>query len=265
MVILDAKDVTFTYEGDVRGVRGVSVQVSAGELVCLLGPNGAGKTTLARLLCGLLDPDSGGVAWRGQPLQGMPPRERARCVALVPQSMDRIPPVGVREFIMMGRYAHQGRFGSRDEVGGERVQDCLRRTSLDGMEDRPLRALSGGQLQRALIARALAQDAPALVVDEPTNSLDPAHQLQVFRMLVDVARGDDRCGVIATHDLNLAAQFATRLLLMKDGAVVADGAPPEVLVPDVLEPVYGAHFRYGSWERPGSADGDQRFVVPWCS
>ena len=112
MVILDAKDVTFTYEGDVRGVRGVSVQVSAGELVCLLGPNGAGKTTLARLLCGLLDSDSGGVAWRGQPLQGMPPRERARCVALVPQSMDRIPPVGVREFIMMGRYAHQGRFGS---------------------------------------------------------------------------------------------------------------------------------------------------------
>ena len=128
------------------------------------------------------------------------------------------------------------------------------------LADRPLPALSGGQRQRALVARALAQEARLLLVDEPTNALDPEHQLQVFDLIAGLA-DHGRAAVVVTHDLNLASQFATRVVLLDEGQKVADGPVGEVLVREVLEPVYGPNLRYASWSVPGG--GERPVVLPW--
>lgn len=261
MSVLEGHGIAHAYEGGIRALDGVDVTLAPGELLCVIGPNGSGKSTLVRALAGLLEPDEGGVTVGGRDIGTLGPRERATRIAVVPQVLSTLRDVRVRSFVMGGRYSRLGlwrRASSRDE---QWVELALEAADVAGLGDRLFDELSGGQRQRVLIARALAQGAPLWLVDEPTTSLDPEHQVRVFRLIAELAR-EDRAALVVTHDLNLASQFATRVLLVDEGRPVAEGAPRDVLRRDVLEPVYGPHLAYGSLPS-GAGAAETPFVLPW--
>lgn len=262
MVTLSAKNVTFAYDdesGDV--LSGVDFEAASGEVVCVLGPNGAGKSTLLRVLAGLSEPRLGGSSLDGVSVRSMKPKARAREIALVPQSLLALPDIAVGAFIAQGRYARLGPFGRTKPEDREAVARALRESDLAAMESRPLASLSGGQRQRALIARALAQEPRVVLVDEPTNSLDPRHQVQVFEVIAGLGC-EGRAAVVVTHDLNLASQFSTRIVLMAEGQIVANGSVHDVIRPEVLGPVYGPDLAFGSRFVPGWNE-ERPYVLSW--
>lgn len=257
--LLACRALTFEYESGVRALAGVDLVLAAGELVVVLGPNGSGKSTLQKCCAGLLTPTSGAVELAGRSLASFDARARAREVAVVPQFLPSLPDVGVEDFVLGGRYAHFERWsGPRraDELVAERaLAEC---DALD-LRGRLMSELSGGQRQRVVIARAVAQEARVLLVDEPTNSLDPEHQVRVFELLARLSR-EGRAALVATHELNLASQFATRLVLLDAGRVAASGTAEQLLRPEVLTPIYGEQLYFGR-----TADVSARpFVLPWA-
>ena len=258
---LKCEGVTYSYPGGAPVVDGASLTVEPGELLCIIGPNGAGKSTLLKAMAGLLSVDEGAIMVDGLAVSSLGPRERARTLALVPQFLDAIPPLSVGNFVMGGRYGHLDSWRRADATDCEAVTGALLAAHVAELGERLLGELSGGQRQRVLISRALAQAAGYLLVDEPTSSLDPEHQLGVFSLLRELAESG-RGVCVVTHDLNLASQFADKVALMQSGSFVAVGTPAELLTAEVLEPVYGAHFRFDSWS---SADDEERpVVVPWA-
>ncbi|MBK7641976.1 MAG: ABC transporter ATP-binding protein [Planctomycetes bacterium] len=257
---LSARELAFEYPGPIRAVDGLSLAVDGAELVCLIGPNGCGKSTLLRLCAGLLAPLSGRVELDGADVWGLTPRERARRVALVPQYLPALPEVRVEDFVLSGRYAHLARWNRVAAHDQELVREALESCDAAEFAQRGLGELSGGQRQRVLIARALVQQAPLVLIDEPTSALDPEHQIRVFELL-ELSRARGNTVVVATHDLNLAGQFATRLVLLRQGRVVADGDAAAVLSPRTLTPVYGEHLAFG--ERALAGGGTRPFVMPW--
>ncbi len=218
-------------------LRGVTFSVRPGEAVALVGPNGAGKTTLLRALAGLV-PHGGQVHLDGWPAARMAPRERARRVALVRQQTALGVDFTVREVVAMGRAPHVGwaaRLGAADAAA---VDAALAATDLVALAGRSARRLSGGEQQRVALAQALAQDAPCLLLDEPTAHLDVRHQIDLLaraRALAD----SGRTVVAALHDLDRAAAFARRMLVLHCGRLVADGPPESVLTPALLAAVFG--------------------------
>lgn len=258
---LVARKVGLVYPGPIEAVRDVQLELCSGELVALLGPNGAGKSSLLKLLAGLLAPTSGTVELEGQSLTRLGHRARARSIAVVPQSLQAMPFVDVETFVRQGRYAHQGLLPRSRREDTEAVRRALEEADAGDLAGRALDQLSGGQRQRVLVARALAQEADVLLFDEPTAALDPEHQVRTFDLIARLGC-EGRLAVAVTHDLNLASQFATRLVLLQEGRVVADGGVEEVLARDVLEPVYGSNLRYGRLPAP-RGPGERPFVVPW--
>jgi iron complex transport system ATP-binding protein len=248
------------YPGPLRALDGIDVSLGPGELVALIGPNGSGKSTLQKCLSGLLAPSAGEVLVDGQPLAVLEDRQRARRLAVVPQFLPALHDIAVRDFVLGGRYAHFGRWQGPGPVDRAAVDAALGAADVADLARRWMSELSGGQRQRVLVARALAQEARYLVVDEPTTSLDPEHQLQVFELIARAVRGG-RAALVATHDLNLAAQFATRIVLLERGRVRADGSVAGVLTPAVLQPVYGASLRFGTFRAEGGAE--RPCVIPW--
>ena len=256
---LRARAVEWSWPGDVVALRGVDLTLERGELLAVLGPNGAGKSTLLRALAGLLAVRSGTVELEGRALVAYSPKERARRLAVLLQSLPDLPDVRVSAFVLGGRYAHRRRFGEELDTELEIARAALCSCDVADLADRDMTELSGGQRQRVRIARALAQDADVLLVDEPTHSLDASHQIAVFDLLREqAARG--RAVLVVTHDLNLAAQYATRAMVLKDGRVSAQGAIEEVFRPEVLRPVYGEALRFGEIIDDGSR---VPFVLPW--
>ena len=223
-------------------VDGVSLEVEPGTWLSLLGPNGAGKTTLLGVLAGLRR-FGGTVRLAGKRLEELGRREVARRVALVPQIPVVPPAMSVGDYVLLGRTPHLGVL-AREGAGDRRAAGAaLARLELSALADRALGSLSGGELQRAVIARALAQEAPLLLLDEPTTALDLGHQQQVLE-LVDELRRDRALTVIAAmHDLTLASQYGDRLVLVDRGRVVADGSGPDVLTAERLRVLYGANVR----------------------
>jgi iron complex transport system ATP-binding protein len=208
-------------------VRLPRLQLEAGELVGLIGPNGAGKTSLLRALAGIPAADAR-VRWQDRPLPDLSDIERARAIAYLPQAAQASWPLPVRELVALGRLPHR-RFGERSSPADDAaVERALGLADLRDFADRPIDSLSGGERTRAHLARAFAVEAPALLVDEPTASLDPYHQLAVMRLL-DEYRRDGRLVVAVLHDLNIALAHCTRLLLMDGGAIVRDGEPRAVI------------------------------------
>jgi len=257
---LDCTKVGYTYPDGPKAVDDASLAVEVGSLVCIIGPNGAGKSTLLKGMAGLLSMQSGAVTVDGALVSELDSRERARILALVPQFLDAVPALTVESFVLGGRYGHLDawrRAQSRDHVA---VRAALEAADVADLGDRLLGEVSGGQRQRVLVARALAQEARYLLVDEPTSSLDPEHQLGVFTLLERLA-ADGHGVCVVTHDINLASQFADEVALMQEGRFVASGPPEEILTPEVLEPVYGAHFRFTSWST--GEDTERPVVVPW--
>jgi iron complex transport system ATP-binding protein len=253
---LSAADVHFAYEGGVRAIEGVDLALQDGELLVVVGPNGSGKSTLLRLFAGLLRPQRGQVQLDGGPLERLAPRERARRLAVVPQALAALPETTVESFVLAGRYARIDRWRGATPADREAVRAALAAADVADLGARAMPDLSGGQRQRVLVARALAQQAPRLLVDEPTAALDLHHQLRVFELLARLAQ-EGRAVLVVTHDANLASQFATRVALLHEGRLAALGSPAQVLRREVLEPVYGPHLHFGTL--PDGAP----FVLPW--
>ncbi|WP_435147946.1 heme ABC transporter ATP-binding protein [Halobaculum sp. P14] len=232
-----ATDVSVALGGDTV-LDGVSLDVDAGELVGLVGPNGAGKTTLIRVLNGTLTPDAGRVALAGDDVAGLSRRATARRVATVPQDATFSFEFTVREAVEMGRTPYVSRFGQAGDDDDAAVERAMERAEVAAFADRAVTTLSGGERQRLLLARALAQDTPALLLDEPTASLDINHQLRTFRLVAD-AVADGKAALAAIHDLNLAARFCDRLVLLAGGRIRAAGDPEAVLADDALAESFG--------------------------
>ena len=230
-------------------VDGVSARVVHGEMVGLLGPNGAGKTTLMRAALGLQAAE-GRITLGGASLDDLGPRERALSAAYIPQEREVAWPVTVEALVTLGRGPHR----STAEADRAAVDAAIGAMDLEEYRGRPATELSGGERARALIARALAQDTPLLLADEPSAGLDPAHALGLMRRLRDLAR-DGRSVVVSMHDLGLAARWCDRLILMVSGRVVVDGPPEAVLTPGRLAQVYGITAHLG-------ADQDGPLIVP---
>ena len=257
---LECAGVGFAYPGGVRAVDDATLSVERGRLMCIIGPNGAGKSTLLKGMAGLLPMQSGAVRVDGARVDELEARERARVLAIVPQFLDSVPALTVESFVLGGRYGHLDSWRRARRADHEAVRAALEAADVGELGARLVGEVSGGQRQRVLVARALAQEARYLLVDEPTSSLDPEHQLGVFSLLGQLAReGHGVC--VVTHDLNLASQFADEVALMEEGRFVAVGSPGEILRAEVLEPVYGSHFRFATWSR--GEEGERPVVVPW--
>ncbi|HZT84662.1 MAG TPA: ABC transporter ATP-binding protein [Gaiellaceae bacterium] len=227
--------------GPVAAVRGLSLRAETGGWTALIGPNGAGKTSALRALAGLADYD-GEVLLDGQDARRLGRRSVARLVAFVPQKPETPPALTVAEYVLLGRTPHIPYLGGEGRRDREAAARALRRLELEGFADRPLGSLSGGELQRAVLAKALAQEAPVLLLDEPTTALDLGRQ-QLVLELVDALRADGLTVVTTLHDLTLAGQYAERLVLLDEGAVVAEGPAAEVLSAPNVAAHYGANVR----------------------
>ncbi|WP_030377080.1 MULTISPECIES: ABC transporter ATP-binding protein [unclassified Streptomyces] len=216
-------------------VDGVTLTLRPAETVGLLGPNGSGKSTLLRLLAGVLAPTAGVVTLDGRELSRAGRRAVARRIATVEQHAHTQTELTVREVVALGRIPHRRAWTTPTAADARAVTEALERTGLTGRAAQSWHTLSGGERQRAQIARALAQEPRELLLDEPTNHLDIQHQLD----LLDLVAGLPVTTVIALHDLNLAAMYCDRLLVLEEGRAVAEGTPGEVLTPALIERVYG--------------------------
>ena len=258
--LLSVERLGFSYRGGTPVLEDVSLALESGEFLALLGPNGAGKSTLLRVIAHLLEPQQGSVHVKGETMASITSRERAHRIAFVPQALDAIPEVSVLNFVAQGRYAHLRTLRPLRSADYAAIHTAIEEADLSELKDRPMTSLSGGQRQRALIGRALAQQAELLLVDEPTNALDPEHQLAVLELIARLTcRG--RAALVVTHDLNLASQFATRIALLDQGRICANGPASSVLLPEVLEPVYGKVLGYATWNQEGRQA--HPVVLPW--
>ena len=237
-LVLRARGLSFRYpHGERDAVAGVDLDVAAGEMVALLGPNGSGKSTLLRLLLGALKPDAGAVTLFGRALTEWPRADIARAVGVVTQAEELAFPLSVRELAGMGRYPHLGAWRRAGAADHAAVARALDRCGLTALSDRSVLEISGGERQRARVARALAQEPRTLLLDEPTASLDIAHEMALFELLAGL-RADGVTVVIVTHNLNVAARYADRLVLLDCGRVAAAGSPEHVLTRDIIHAVY---------------------------
>jgi len=223
--------------GEHRVLREVSFAVARGECVGLLGPNGAGKTTLMRAALGLIPHDG------ASSLAKLAPPERARTAAWLPQTREIAWPVTVETLVMLGRIPHMAGGQKPRAEDHDKVAASLAAMDLGGFRDRDATQLSGGEQARVLIARALAQDTPLILADEPVAGLDPAHQIATMRTFAGLA-AEGRSVLVSLHDLGLAARHCTRLILLADGRIAADGPAADVLTPDRMAEVFGIRAYY---------------------
>jgi iron complex transport system ATP-binding protein len=208
-------------------------------LVALLGPNGSGKTTAVRAMLGHLPLSSGKALVSGHDPRGMGAAKRAQAVAYLPQSRPMAWPISVREAVALGRFAHGGALGRLGATDAMAIDHALAACGLEGLSNRSVASLSGGELARVHVARALATGAPALVADEPTAALDPRHSFAVMNILKQRATGCGVATLVILHDLSLATHFADRVVVLNNGKLAVEGPPREVLTPSLLADVYG--------------------------
>lgn len=241
---LSIADVRFRYGTRVI-LDGIDLTVAAGTMTALLGPNGSGKSTLAKVVARVHRPAGGTVAALGVDLLALPRREHAKVVAYVPQSSEAPFELTVRDMVLLGRTPH---IGMRPSPRDWRIVDeQIELLSLGPLRHRPLSQLSGGQAQRALVARALAQEPSVLVLDEPTSALDLRHQVETLQIVRTVTRERGVAALVAIHDLNHAAYFCDQVAILDEGRVARAGAPIDVYEPELLGRVYGLQVEI----RPG--------------
>jgi iron complex transport system ATP-binding protein len=229
--------------GDAFSLGPFALEVYGGEFLSVIGPNGSGKTTLLRLLGGLAVPARGTVHLEGADLRAMNVRQRAQRIAVVRQDAPLVFPVTVEEFVLQGRYAYRDRFGFDKEDDRRTARSAMEATQICSLAQRRMDEISGGERQRVVLARALAQQPRVLLLDEPTANLDLSYQVELLRMIRRLAT-DRGLGVVAVmHDVNLASEFSDYILLIRAGKLCRYGTPHEVLTAGVLEDVYGVPIR----------------------
>ena len=235
--MLEARNITVTYDDRVA-VRDVSLRVVPGQLVAIIGANGAGKSTFLRALNGSVQFQSGEVVLDDRPVVSYSRRAVGRRIAVVAQESELRFPVTVLDFVLGGRYAWSNAWGWENARDIGIVTEVLRETGLEQFAHRLMNELSGGERQRVVVARALATEATVFLLDEPTANLDLAHQAAMLKLIRARCDRGDTAAVVVTHDVNLAAEFADRILLLKDGRTVATGSPTEVLTADRLQEIF---------------------------
>jgi iron complex transport system ATP-binding protein len=237
--VIEFRDLVVQYpRASRRAVDGISLGAKRREITAVVGPNGSGKSTLVRTLVGRVKPLAGDVLIDGRPIAEIDRRGVARAVAVVAQSEDTSFPVTVAEYIALGRFPHIGAWHRIGEVDRRAMERATELANVAEFLSRPMDALSGGERQRVRLARALAQGGDGLVLDEPTAFLDIAHEMTVFELLATLAR-EGQAVLLVSHNLNLVARFAERIVLLESGRVVAAGPPSDVMKPETLERVYG--------------------------
>jgi iron complex transport system ATP-binding protein len=253
--VIAAEHVAFGY-GERPVLGDVSLRVARGELVAVLGPNGAGKTTLVRILAGLLAPARGQVRVAGLDPATAPRRQVAQRLAYVPQIYEIAFPFTVAEVVLMGRYPHHAGIELENDTDLAAARAAMQRCDVASLEDRRFDAISGGEQRRTLLAQAFCQGSEVIVLDEPTAALDPAHARAVLAALRGECADRGAAAVVVTHDLNLAARWADRAVVLAGGAVVADGPPLEVLAGPAAAAAFGLALHVGT------LPGGEGFVVP---
>ena len=228
--------------GDATILDGVSVSIQPGEWVSIVGPNGAGKTTLLSALAGLRR-TSGTISIDGKDLRRLTPREKARLLAYVPQQPEIPLGMTVNSYVLLGRTPHLSLLGMEGSGDIEIVEQVLEQLNLSDLGHRVLESLSGGELQRCHLARAISQSTPIVLLDEPTTALDLGHQQQALDLIRRLREERHVTVVMTMHDLTLASQYSDRIILMADGRVAAEGDPAEVLDPERLSQLYAAHVK----------------------
>jgi iron complex transport system ATP-binding protein len=232
-------DAAYRYGDEIEAVRGIDLEVPSGCIVGVIGPNGAGKSTLLRLAIGQLRPDRGRALIDGGDAHRMNPVERARRIAYVPQTARALFPFTVAEIVAMGRHPHRGPFGPMNPEDRESVRWAMEATGTVELERRAFGELSGGEAQRVVLARALAQRTPALALDEPTASLDLYYQAAIYGLLVRLNRDRGLTVVVVTHDVNLAAEHCQVIVGVREGRKLFEGPPESVVTPERIEALYG--------------------------
>jgi len=255
--MLVARNVAFGFPQRPAFLKPLSLSARRGECWGIIGPNGAGKSTLLRLLGGLLVPDSGTILLGGRPLATVAMRERAKCIAFLPQQLAGDLHLPTAEVVLMGRYPYR-RFGLFEDAADRDIaRRVMAATGTQHLADRPVSTLSGGEARRVHIAAALAQEPTVLLLDEPTASLDLYHQLSILEIISERAKEDGLLVVVVTHDVNLAARFSTHVLILDEGRCVAAGPPLEAMTTELLESVYDVRLA------TAKADHDAgRWVIP---
>jgi len=234
--VLEAKNISITY-GNRQALADVSLRVVPGDLIAIIGANGAGKSSLLRALNGAIKTSAGEVLLHDRPVQSYARRTVGKHIAVVAQETLLAFPVSVFDYVLGGRYPWSNGWGWESQQDLEVVNEVLRETELDSFAARLMNELSGGERQRAVLARALATKAAILLLDEPTANLDLAHQTSMLQLVRVHCKKHLTAAVIVTHDINLAAEFANKALLLKQGTTIAVGNPTEVLTKDLLEQV----------------------------
>ncbi len=255
-MIYDVEDLRFGY-GAEPVLRDVSLKISAGEFVAVVGPNGAGKSTLLKLMAGIVSRFEGALAFKGRSIAEYLPVELSRRLALVPQETHVVFPFTVDEMILMGRLPYRRGFVFDSAADSEFVTKAMELTETSELGGKMFNELSGGERQRVVLASALSQTPEVLLLDEPTVFLDLKHQIHFYKILERLNREQNLTIVAVTHDINLAAQYARRMVALRDGAVAADGAPEEILTPERLYEVF--EITATVLDRPG---GDGKYVIP---
>lgn len=238
MVELRAQALTLA-AGPRRLIDNISIAFKPGQLTAIIGENGAGKSTLLRMLAGYQRPDSGSVTVNGCDIAALRPQERARQIGWLPQALPPALPVTVADAVALGRFAHGGAPHHLDDTDRQAVDAAIHQCRLTGMEQRSTATLSGGELARVHLARAMAAMTPVMLVDEPIASLDPRYRLEAMKMLRELAVAEGRTVVAVLHDIGLAARFADRFVVMREGRLLADGAADMVVTPEVIEAAFG--------------------------
>ena len=256
MAAISISRVSFGYDGK-PVLRGISTEIRAGERVAILGPNGVGKTTLLKLLSGTPTPSQGSILLDGRALPTIARRDLARKIAVVPQDLPIPFAFTAREIVELGRTPHLGMLRGFRAHDRQAVEQAMQLTDTVGLGDRIITELSGGERQRVIIAMALAQEPQILLLDEPTHLLDITRQAEVLDLVTELNRDQGLTVVAAIHDLNLAGAYFTRLIILHQGMVLAEGTPEAVLRADIVEKAYGGPVEI---VRPGN--GNPPVVLP---
>jgi len=242
MHLIEARDLSFRYESE-WVVRNVTFTLKPGEFLGLLGPNGSGKSSLLKVVNGILRPQQGQISFENRELSSWSRRRLAQRLAMVAQEVQLDFPFTVLELVLMGRYPHLGALEFESDRDLAIARECMERLEIHDLENRLVTRLSGGERQRALVARALCQRPRCLLMDEPTAFLDLRHQLDLFTLTRELTARHGVGALVISHDINLAAQFCDRLLVMDRGHIAVQGTPEEVIRPEHLEAVYGCRLQ----------------------